>query len=131
MIRRLPALIGAFLTLSVIYMIAGFVFLDGAHIFDASSTGPLVLPVIGFAISNGLYVLFYSWVVEQVGQPVKAALIVAISQLLLVDVDYVLGGQRSVVGGIVSALVLLVAWTMVGLVYEVLSTRGKGGAADA
>ena len=31
---RVPALIGAFVTLSGAYMIAGFVFLDGSEIFE-------------------------------------------------------------------------------------------------
>ena len=85
------------MTLSVVYMIAGFSF---GHMFaaEAPNREPLVLPIVGFAISNGLYGLFFSWVAEQMGHPVKAALTVAISQLLLVDVDYVLSGDRGVVG---------------------------------
>lgn len=130
MIRKIPALVGAFVTLSVIYMIAGLVLFDGSDIFGPSPTGPLVPPVVGFVISNGLYVLFYSWVVEQMGHPVKAALTVAVSQLLLVDVDYVLGGERTVAGGAASAVALLVAWSLVGLVYQALSERGKGAAAE-
>ncbi len=71
--RKIPALIGAWLTLSVVYMIAGFSF---GHLFanEAPTSEPLVLPIVGFAISNVLLVLFFSWVAEQMGHPVKAAL---------------------------------------------------------
>jgi hypothetical protein len=65
------------------------------------------------------------------GHAVKAALTVAISQLLLVNVDYVLGGSRGITAGIVSSIVLLVAWGSVGVVYQTLLMRGSSGAADA
>ena len=100
--HKILGLIGAFVTISLVYMTAGFVFFNGSEIFGPSSTGPLVLPVVGFAISNALYVLFYAWVVNQMSSPLKAALTVAISQLLLVNVDYVLSGDRTVAGGVAS-----------------------------
>ncbi len=128
--RKIPALIGAWLTLSIVYMIAGFSF---GHLFanEAPTSEPLVLPIVGFAISNVLLVLFFSWVAEQMGHPVKAALTVAISQLLLVNVDYVLGGSRGVRAGAVSSIVLVVAWSLVGVVYQTLLRRSGSGAADA
>lgn len=129
-VRRVPALIGAWVTLSVVYTIAGFSF---GHLFanEGSASDPLVLPIVGFAISNALLVLFFSWVADQMGHAVKAALTVAISQLLLVNVDYVLGGSRGITAGIVSSIVLLVAWGSVGVVYQTLLMRGSSGAADA
>ena len=125
------ALTGAFVTLSSVYMIAAFVFLEGSEIFGASEEGPLVVPVVGFAISNVLLVLFYSWVARQMDHAVKAALAIAISQALLVNVSYVLDGNRTVLGGLVSTVVLLVAWTLVGLVYGRLSRRVEMDAAQA
>jgi hypothetical protein len=103
-----PALIGAWVTLSVVYTIAGFSF---GHLFanEGSASDPLVLPIVGFAISNALLVLFFSWVADQMGHAVKAAL----------------------TAGIVSSIVLLVAWGSVGVVYQTLLMRGSSGAADA
>ena len=114
--RKIPALIGAFLTLSVVYAVAGFAW--GELLAEGAPREPPVLPIVGFAISNGLYVLFFSWVAEQMDHALKAALTVAISQLLLVDVRYVLDGSRGVTSAAVSAAVLVVAWSLVGVVYQ-------------
>ena len=58
---------------------------------------------LGFVVSMVLLVLFFDWVSRQMGHPMKAALTVAISQMLLVDVDYVLSGKRGLAAGAASA----------------------------
>ena len=82
-----------------------------------------ILLLVAFVVSIILYVLFFAWVAEQMDHPVKAALTVAVSQLLLVDVDYVLSGKRGIEEAGASALLLLVSWTITGLVYDQLTKR--------
>lgn len=126
--RRIAALMGGWLTLSVVYMTAFSLF---GHLFasEAGAGTPLVPFIVGFAFSNALLVLFYSWVATQMGHAIKAALAVAVPQLLLVNVSYVLSGSRTVIAGVVSSIVLLVAWPLVGVVYQ--SILGRPGAATA
>lgn len=50
----------------------------------------------------------------------------AIAQVLLVDVDYVLSGERTVAAGAASALVLLVSWGAAGLVYRRIAPPTRG-----
>jgi hypothetical protein len=89
-----------------------------APIADADAPGGPPVPLaLGFSVSIPLLVLFFDWVSRQMGSPMKAAMTVAISQLLLVDVDYVLSGKRGVAAGSASALLLLVNWSLIGAVY--------------
>lgn len=119
---KIAALAAAWVCLSVVYMM-GFIFFGHLYAGEAGAGRPLVPFFVGFAISNALLILFFSWVAEQMDHAVKAGLTVAVSQLLLVNVTYVLGGSRTVVAGISSSLVLLVAWLLVALVYQTLLAR--------
>lgn len=124
MMRRVAALAGAWVCLSIAYML-GFVLTGHLYAGEAAGGRPLVPFFVGFAISNALLVLFFSWVSEQMDSALKAGLTLAISQLLLVNVTYVLSGSRTVVAGIASSLVLLVSWPLVAVVYQTLLGRGR------
>ena len=115
--RRIFALVGAWVCLSVVYM-AGFMLFGHLFSGEALVAEPLLPFLVGFALSNALLVLFYAWVAEQMNHPLKAAVTVAVSQLLLVNVSYVLTGSRTVVAGVASSVVLLVAWPLVAVVYQ-------------
>lgn len=57
----------------------------------------------------------------------KAALIIAASQIILVSVDFVLRGERGIATGAASAVLILVTWTVMGAVYRaVLPDTGTG-----
>ena len=56
-------------------------------------------------------------------------MIVAISQILLVDVYYVLNGTRGVAAAGISAVLLIVGWFAAGTVYGKLSDGAAGGEA--
>lgn len=122
MMRKVTALAGAWVCLSAAYML-GFILTGHLYAGEAEGGRPLVPFFLGFAISNALLVLFFSWVSEQMDSALKAGLTVAISQLLLVNVTYVLSGSRTVVAGIASSSVLLVSWSLVAVVYQTLSGR--------
>ena len=121
--RRILALFGAWVCLSVVYL-AGFTLFG--HLFAAEApVAPPLLPFFAaFALSNALLVLFFAWVSAQMDHPLKAGITVAVSQLLLVNVFYVLTGGRTVVAGLASSVVLLVTWLLVAVVYQSLLGRG-------
>ena len=114
--RRPLAVLGAFVAVSALQFV-GVRLLYRPLVPDAPVGEPLVPRALGFALSMALLSLFYDWVSGQMRHPLKAAMTVAVSQILLVDVDYVLSGERSAAAGAASALVLLVSWGVAGLVY--------------
>lgn len=59
------------------------------------------------------------------GRPIKAALIIAASQIILVSVDFVLRGERGVATGAASAVLILVTWSMMGAVYGAVLPETK------
>ncbi len=117
---------GAFVTLAILQF-AGVVFLY-RPLVDAIPAGqPLVPRAVGFALSTALLVALLDWVSRATQNSVKGAMTIAIAQLLLVDVDYVLSGERMVVAGAASAVVLLVSWGLTGLVHgRLLELRRMG-----
>jgi len=111
----MPALV-AFLTLSVLYLVGVLFFFGPIAAADAPGD-PLVPRVVGFLVSTALYVALFIWVSREMGTPLKAAMVVALSQLLLVDVDYLLSGERGLAAAGASAILLLVSWGATGWVY--------------
>lgn len=114
---------GAFLTLAVLYFV-GVIFLLDPVAAASPPPWPLLPMPLAFAASTTAYILFFDWVAQRLGDPIRAALIIAVSQLLLVDVDYVLSGKRGLAEAAASATILIVSWTLVGIVYDKLSGDG-------
>ncbi len=93
-----------------------------------TSAGAMVPTWLSLAIVSVLLILFYDWANQAVGNPVQCAMIVAISQILLVDVYYLLNGTRGIATAGASAVLLLVGWGVIGMVYGKLSD-GQGAEA--
>ena len=94
-------------------------------IAESAGPGTMALPRgVALVIASVFFVLFFDWANQHVGDPMKTALIVAISQILLVDVYYYLNGQRSLSQAAASVVVLMVSWVAVGMVYGKLMGRG-------
>lgn len=115
--RRVVALVGAWACLSVLYL-AGFFFFGGLFAGESLVAPPPVPFFVGFFLSNALLILFFAWLAKEMDHPVKAGLAIAVSQLLLVNVTYVLTGSRTPIAGAASSAVLLVTWPLVALVYS-------------
>lgn len=114
--ERVLPIAGAYLTLATCYLIGVLAFYG--PIAAADSPGPPLLPRFGgFLISTLLYLVLFVWLAREIGKPVKAALAIALSQLLLVDVDYVLSGERGLATAGASAVLLLVSWPLTGWVF--------------
>lgn len=127
--KRIWALLGAFFTLAVVYLL-GVVFFFRPIAAADSVAGPLLSEPVAFFIMICLYIGLFAWVVEQMESPVKAGLVIALSQILLVNVDYVLTGRRGLVTAAASTALLLVAWTLVGWVYGWIANRYDQAATD-
>jgi len=123
--RRVLALLGAFVVVSALQFV-GVLYVYKPLVIVAPAGEPLVPRALGFVLSMALLVLFFDWVSGHMRHPFKAAMTVAISQVLLVDVDYVLSGERTVAAGAASALVLLVSWGVAGLVYGRVLQAARG-----
>jgi hypothetical protein len=113
--------IGAWVATAGVAAIVTFV--GVVYVFEpiASADPPSAPPVpaaVGFLVYIGLSVLLLDWVSRQIGRPMKAALIIAASQIILVSVDFVLRGERGIATGAASAVLILVTWTMMGAVYR-------------
>ena len=124
MVRKTLPFLGAFVVLSIGYL-AGFFFFG--HLFaDEAPANPPLLPFFpAFAISNVLLVIFFAWVAREMEHTMNAALSVAIGQILLVNVFYVMTGSRTVIAGAASSLVLLVTWPLVAITFQALQDRAK------
>ena len=81
----------------------------------------LVPSWLGMAITSVLGALFLDWVNQSIGNPIRSAMVIAASQILLVDVYYVLNGTREIGVALVSVVVLLLRAGITGFVYGKLS----------
>jgi hypothetical protein len=76
---------------------------------------------LGLAITSILGTLLLDWINQSIGNPIRSAMVIATSQILLVDVYYVLNGTREIIVALTSVVVLLLAYGITGLVYGKLS----------
>ena len=121
---RIKPLLGALVAIYVINF-AGVTLFFGPILADDAPTGELAPVWLSLAIVAVLLVIFYDWVNQAVGSPVKSAMIIAVSQILILDVYYVLNGTRGIAAAGASAALLLVSWGVAGMVYGKLSD-GQG-----
>ena len=130
MSARMKPILGALVTtLALGY--AGVTFLFGPVMANDAPAGPMMPGWAALLLYSVVGVLFYDWVNQQVNAPVKAALILAIAQILLVDFYYVLNGTRGLAAAAASVVVLVVAWGAAGFVYGALLGDGDAGGAAA
>ncbi|GMR13859.1 MAG: hypothetical protein BMS9Abin29_2083 [Gemmatimonadota bacterium] len=125
MSARLKPLLGALITVYVVFFV-GVTYFFGPLMASDVPAGPMMPGWMSLAIVSVLLVLFFDWVNGSVGNPVRSGLIVAIGQLLLVDVYYVLNGTRGIAAAGASAVLLIVGWVAVGIVYgKLLGPTGE------
>ncbi len=83
---------------------------------------PILSMPFALLVFAAVVIVFFDWVVQQWGNPVKTAIILTVSQILMVDVYYVLNGGRDIPAAVVSALILLVSAWAYGTTYSSLSS---------
>ncbi len=111
------ALIAAFIAAGVVNL--GGVLLFFNPIAQSDTFGePIVPPIIGFLVYILLSVALFNWTARQLRNAYKAAFVVAASQFILVNVDFVLAGKRGLMTGMASTVLLIVTWASVAFVYS-------------
>jgi len=108
-------------------VVAGFVvfFVLTTYVFNPvmanDAPGAAMNPFVTLAVVSIVGAFILVWINGAVKNAVKSGAIIAISQIALVDIYYPMGGQRGWMTAVVSAVVLLVGWTIVGFVYGKLA----------
>lgn len=121
------AILGAFLTLAVLYLAGVVLLLDPVAAGDAPA-GPLIPLPIAFLLAIAVYVGLFVWVEQRMRSPFSAAMTIALSQFALVNVDYVLSGKRGLATAAASTVILFVSWSAVAVVYARLRSRTEATA---
>ena len=116
---RIKSIIGAALTGAAIS------YLGTQFIFNPAMPEPASEPMLPIVASTAVFwivmSLFFDWAVQNTGKTMLTAMVIALSQLLLVDFNYVLIGRRELAPALVSVGILLVLWAAVAFVYDKLS----------
>ena len=124
---RIAALLATAAVAAIVTFVGVFYFFQPIASANPPSAPP-VPAVVGFLVYIILSVLLLDWVSRQIRRPMKAALIIAASQIILVSVDFVLRGERSIATGAASAVLILVTWITMAAVYRALlpDTKPRG-----
>ena len=116
---RIKPIIGAALTGAVI------AYLGTQFIFNPAMPEPAFEPMLPILASLAVFwivmSLFFDWAVQKTGKTMLTAMVIALSQILLVDFNYVLLGRRELQPALYSVGILLVLWAAVAVVYDKLS----------
>jgi hypothetical protein len=119
---HISAIVAAFFTLAALYLVGVLLLLDPVATGDAASGRLLPLP-LAFVVAIMVYTALFVWLERVIGEPFKAAMAIVMSQMALVNVDFVLSGKRGVATAAASTLILFVSWSAVAWVYGRL--KGK------
>ena len=120
MAGRIKSIIGGALTGSVLtYFAVEYLFNPAMPepAFEAVLANPIAGSVVYWIVS----ILFFDWAVQNTGKTMLTAMVIALSQIILVDFNYVLIGRRELMPALVSVGVILVSWAGVAFVYDKLS----------
>ena len=117
---RIKPILGAAATGSVI----GYLLVQ--NVFNPAMPDPAFDPIVGNVIaSTVLYwivaVVFFDWAVQKTGQTMHTAIVIAVSQILLVDFSYVIVGRRELTPALYSVGIILFMWVATAFVYDKLS----------
>ena len=122
--RIKPILFTTLAVFGVTYLGVRFVFAPqmGA---DYASNAPFS-PEITSLLGSIVFVLFFDYAIGMVGDVMKTAMVIALSQIMIVDVYYVINGERGIAAAAVSAVILLLSWFVAAKVYSHFS-EGESG----
>jgi hypothetical protein len=113
---RFGAVLAASVTAAIVNFVGVLYFFQ--PIAGADSPGEPLLPAaVSFLVYVVLSVLLLDWVNQKVGDPMRAGLVIALSQIILVSVDFVLRGDRGLATGGASAVLILITWLGMGAAY--------------
>ena len=123
MAGRIKSIIGGALTGGVISYFAVTIFFNPARAEAGEALAEGLVP--NLIASTALYwivaILFFDWAVQKTGQTMHTAWVIGLSQILLVDFNYVMVGRRELTPALVSVCTILVIWSATAFVYDKLS----------
>jgi len=119
---QVPSVVAAFVTLAAFYLAGVLLLFDPVAARDVTSAPLLPLP-LAFLIAIAVYIALFVWLERVVGGPFKAAMAIVLSQMALVNVDYVLSGKRGIPTAAVSTAILCISWSAVAWVYGRLKPK--------
>ena len=125
---RIKPILGAGLAGAVTSYFAVTIFFNPA--MANAGSAPAFEPLVPNMFANmALYwvaaILLFDWAVQKTGQPMHTAWVIGLSQILLVDFSYVMGGRRELAPALVSVGTILFTWSAAAFVYDKLSTKGN------
>jgi len=117
---RIKSIIGGGLTGGVLTYVA----VQG--LFNPAMPEPAFEAILTNAIAGTIVfwivaILFFDWAVQKTGKTMLTAMVIALSQILLVDFNYVLIGRRELEPALYSGITLILSWAAVAFVYDKLS----------
>jgi hypothetical protein len=118
---QVPSVVAAFITLAALYLAGVLLLLDPVAAREVVSVH-LPLP-LAFLIAIAVYVALFVWLERVVGDPFKAAMAIVLSQMALVNVDFVLSGKRGIATAAASTVILCISWSAVAWVYGRLKPK--------
>ena len=115
--NRWKSILAAFFATSIVMLAGVLLFFNPIAKMDSTS-GPLVPPAVNFFVYMILSIWFFDWVAHQIRNAYKAAFIIATSQFILVNIDYVLSGKRGLMTAGASTLLLILTWGCAAIAYS-------------
>ncbi|WP_419162433.1 hypothetical protein [Candidatus Palauibacter sp.] len=101
---------GAFVAILILYYIL--------HRFVYEPVSGVAVPGwVALIVGGAISVCFLDWVNQTVRSSIRSAVIIAISQAIVVHVYGWLRGETELVTGVVGSVLLIVGWAAVGFVY--------------
>ena len=124
MLARMKPILGATLVGTIIGHLGTTTLFYPA--MDAVGSGSPFPPLIANdLVASFVYVLiavlFLDWVVQKAGRPMFNAMVMAGSQILIVDVNYVMIGRRALQPALISVVIILLLFAGAAFTYEKLS----------
>lgn len=115
--QRWKGILAAFTATSIV-MLAGVLFIFDPIAKMDNPSGPLVHPAVNLFAYMILSIWLFDWVAHLIRNAYKAAFIIASSQFILVNVDYVLSGKRGLMTAGARTLLLILTWGCAAMVYS-------------
>ena len=122
---RWGPVLAAFVAGAVVLLAGVLLFFDPIASTDTLPERAPVPGPLAFLIYVVLATALFDWAARQMHSPYKAAFLIAASQFILVNVDYVLTGKRGVLTAAASTVLIAVSWASVAAAYSFVWTKTR------
>jgi hypothetical protein len=119
---HVTSVVAAFITLAALYLAGVLLLLDPVAAREVAYVHLLPLP-LAFLIAIAVYIALFVWFERVIGDPFKAAMAIVLSQMALVNVDFVLSGKRGIATAAASTAILCISWSAVAWIYGRLKPK--------